>query len=45
MTTFSNLKRASCKGVDKQKDESSKINFIFFVTVTKKILDMKSFHI
>ena len=29
MKTFSNLRTVGCKGIDKQKDKSSRINFIF----------------
>lgn len=40
MKLFSNLKvvkKLVKKGVDKHKDKNSRINFLFFVTITKKV--------
>ena len=37
MKTFSNLRTLSRKGVDKQKYKCSRINFVFFVIITKKV--------
>ena len=36
METFSNLKTVSWKSANKQKDESGRINFIFFVIIMKE---------